>query len=119
MLVSQADEIQAGDSMQSQVVDHFGHYDAATLQEYVSQVGQRIASHSPRTDLKYHFEILDTAEVNAFALPGGRIYITRGLLAYLNSEPQLAAVLAHEVGHVVARHAVRQASQGTSWTAWC
>lgn len=112
MLVSQADEIRAGDSMQSQVIDHFGHYEAAALQDYVAQVGQRIASHAPRADLKYHFEILDSAEVNAFALPGGHIYITRGLLAYLNSEPQLAAVLSHEVGHVVARHAARQASQG-------
>ncbi len=112
MLVSQDDEIRAGNDMQAKVVDHFGHYGAASLQDYVSQVGQRIASHSPRADLKYHFEILDTAEVNAFALPGGRIYITRGLLAYLNSEPQLAAVLSHEVGHVVARHAARQASQG-------
>ena len=112
MLVSQDDEVRAGNDMHTKVVEQFGHYNADTLQHYVDQVGQRVASHAPRPDLKYHFEILDTPEVNAFALPGGHIYITRGMLAYLDSEAQLAAVLAHEVGHVVARHSARQASQG-------
>jgi predicted Zn-dependent protease len=112
MLVNQDDEVRAGNDMHAKVVEHFGHYTSDALQQYIDQVGQRVASHSPRPDTKYHFEILDTPEVNAFALPGGHIYITRGMLAYLDSEPQLAAVLAHEIGHVVARHAARQASQG-------
>ena len=58
--------------------------------------------------MSYHFTVLDSTEINAFALPGGYIYITRGLLAYLNSEAELAAVLGHEIGHVTARHSVRQ-----------
>ncbi|MDH3515172.1 MAG: M48 family metalloprotease, partial [Gammaproteobacteria bacterium] len=70
--------------------------------------------HSHRSQLKYHFTVLDGPEVNAFALPGGYIYITRGILAYINSEAELAAVLGHEIGHVTARHGVRQHSAATA-----
>ena len=74
----------------------------------MNQVGQRIAAVSHRPQLQYTFTVLDSEEVNAFALPGGYVYITRGIMAYLNSEAELVAVLGHEVGHVTARHAVRQ-----------
>ena len=80
------------------------------LAAYVEALGQKLAKHSHRTNLEYRFTVLDTPEVNAFALPGGFIYVTRGILAYLNSEAELAAVLGHEIGHVTARHSVRQMS---------
>lgn len=83
---------------------------APGLAAYVETLGQRLARHSHRAGLEYRFAVLDSPEVNAFALPGGYIYVTRGILAYLNSEAELAAVLGHEIGHVTARHSVRQMS---------
>ena len=83
---------------------------APGLAAYVEGIGQRLARHSHRAGLEYRFTVLDSPEVNAFALPGGFIYVTRGILAYLNSEAELAAVLGHEIGHVTARHSVRQMS---------
>ena len=80
------------------------------LQAYVNGIGQKLAKTSHRPGLEYRFTVLDSSEINAFALPGGYIYITRGIMAYLNSEAELAAVLGHEIGHVTARHSVRQAS---------
>ena len=83
---------------------------APGLAAYVEALGQRLARHSHRSGIEYRFAVLDSPEVNAFALPGGYIYVTRGILAYLNSEAELAAVLGHEIGHVTARHSVRQMS---------
>jgi predicted Zn-dependent protease len=77
---------------------------------YVDRVGQELARKSHRSHLDYSFTVLDTPEINAFALPGGYIYITRGIMAYLDSEAELAGVLGHEIGHVTARHSVRQQS---------
>ena len=108
VLMSEEQEIALGRKSQQQVLQHYGVYDDQKLQAYVSDVGERLAAKSHRRDLIYRFTVLDSKEVNAFALPGGYIYITRGLLAYLNSEAELAAVLGHEIGHVTARHAVRQ-----------
>lgn len=76
------------------------------LQAYVGEIGQRLARQTPWAQLDWHFTVLDTADVNAFALPGGHVYLTRGLLAYPNSEAELAGVIAHEIGHVIARHGV-------------
>jgi predicted Zn-dependent protease len=89
--------------------------DSGGLQAYVEAIGRKLAKASHRPALEYRFTVLDSSEINAFALPGGYIYITRGIIAYLNSEAELAAVLGHEIGHVTARHSVRQASaaQGT------
>jgi len=81
------------------------------LAQYVDRVGQKIATVSDRPNLFFEFHVVDNATINAFALPGGHIYIHRGLLAHLNSEAELAAVLAHEVGHVTARHAVARYTQ--------
>jgi predicted Zn-dependent protease len=80
--------------------------DAAPLQ-YVQAVGGRVAKHSPRQDVPYTFQIVDQPEPNAFAVPGGYIYVSRGLLALANSEDELAGVLGHEIAHVAARHSVR------------
>jgi predicted Zn-dependent protease len=107
-------EIAIGREQHSKVLQQFGRYDDEALQAYVSEIGQRIARVSHRPDLQYTFTVLDTEDINAFALPGGYVYITRGIMAYLNSEAELVAVLGHEVGHVTARHAVRQAAGATA-----
>ena len=113
-LMSEAQEIEIGRKMHPQILQEYGRYDDELLQQYVNSVGQRIGAASHRPGLQYTFTVLDSADVNAFALPGGYIYITRGIMAYLNSEAELAAVLGHEVGHVTARHSVRQQSGATA-----
>lgn len=113
VLMSEQDEIALGRKENPEILKQYGRCDDAQLQRYVTEVGERLATHSDRPDLVYHFTVVDSTDVNAFALPGGYIYITRGLLAYLNSEAELAAVLGHEIGHVTARHAVRQYTAST------
>lgn len=110
VLLSEQDELALGRQTHQQVLQQYAVYDDPELQAYVQNVGQKLAANSHRSDLVYRFTVLDSREVNAFALPGGYIYITRGLMTYLNSEAELAAVLGHEIGHVTARHAVRQYS---------
>ena len=110
VLMSEDAELDMGRKTAPEILREFGYYDDAALQAYVQRVGAELAAHSHRTNLVYRFTVLDSTDVNAFALPGGYIYITRGLLAYLNSEAQLAAVLGHEIGHVTARHSVQQQS---------
>jgi predicted Zn-dependent protease len=108
--MSAAQEVEIGRKMHPQILQQYGRFEDPALQDYVNGIGQRIAAKSHRPELQYTFTVLDSEEVNAFALPGGYVYITRGIMAYLNSEAELAAVLGHEVGHVTARHAVRQQS---------
>ena len=110
VLMSEQNEIALGRKTNKEVLQQFSVYDNSELQTYVSKVGEELAKNSHRNNLVYRFTVLDSKDVNAFALPGGYIYITRGLMAYLNSEAELAAVLGHEIGHVTARHAVRQYS---------
>jgi len=112
--MSAAQEIEIGRKMHPQVLQQYGRYADEGLQAYVSDIGRRIAAVSHRPDIEYTFTVLDSEEVNAFALPGGFVYITRGIMAYLNSEAELVAVLGHEVGHVTARHAVRQQTGATA-----
>jgi predicted Zn-dependent protease len=114
VLMSEHEELALGRQHSQQVLKTYRVYDDAVLQQYVQSVGERVARVSHRQNLIYRFTLLDSTEVNAFALPGGYIYITRGLLAYLNSEAELAAVLGHELGHVTARHSVRQHSLSTA-----
>ncbi|TCK17023.1 putative Zn-dependent protease [Thiogranum longum] len=113
VLMSEADEINLGRKYHQQVTKEMPVYPDRKLAAYIEQVGQRMARVGDRPQLRFQFTLLDSKEVNAFALPGGYIYITRGLLAYLNSEAELAAVLGHEIGHVTARHSVRQQSAAT------
>lgn len=112
--MSESQEIQIGRSEDPKVRQEYGVYDNPALQQYVNEVGQKLARHSHRPGLDYHFLVVDSPEVNAFALPGGYVYITRGILAYLNSEAELAAVLGHEIGHVTARHSVQQIGAATA-----
>lgn len=115
VMMSESQEINLGRNADVDVRKQYKVYDNPALQSYVNRVGQAVAKNSHRPNLNYRFTVLDSPEINAFALPGGYIYITRGIMAYLNSEAELAAVLGHEVGHVTARHGVRQqsASQAT------
>lgn len=114
VLMSAADEVRAGREADAEIRKEFGVYNNQALQQYVERVGQRVARTSHRGDLAYRFTVLDSPEINAFALPGGYVYVTRGMLAYLNTEAELAAVLGHEIGHVTARHAVQQQSAATA-----
>ena len=109
MLFSDAQEIELGKNADPDVRWQFGGvYRDTQLSAYVSDVGQRVAAVSHRSDIPYYFTIVDSSVLNAFALPGGYIYITRGLLAQLGNEAQLASVLGHEIGHVNARHGVKR-----------
>ena len=108
--MSEQSEVALGRKTNKEVLQQYIVYDNPELQAYVNEVGQKLAMNSHRNNLIYRFTVLDSKDVNAFALPGGYIFITRGLMAYLNSEAELAAVLGHEIGHVTARHSVRQYS---------
>ncbi len=110
VLISEDQEIALGRQANALILKETPVYADPELEQLVQQVGEELASHSHRPELIYRFTVLDSTAINAFALPGGYIYITRGLLAYLNSEAELAAVLGHEIGHVTARHSVRQQS---------
>ncbi|MDH5358812.1 MAG: M48 family metalloprotease, partial [Gammaproteobacteria bacterium] len=109
-MLSEDSEIAQGRTNHPKIIAQYGRYKDEALQAYVQSVGDTLAEISHRKNLIYRFTVLDTPVINAFALPGGYIYITRGLMAYLNSEAELAAVLGHEIGHVTARHSVRQQS---------
>jgi len=114
VLMSREREIALGEKTHKQIMQQYSAYEDEALQDYVSRLGQRLAAKSHRPELDYTFTVLDSDEVNAFALPGGYIYITRGIMAYFNSEAELAGVLGHELGHVTARHAVQQQSAATA-----
>jgi predicted Zn-dependent protease len=113
VIMSEGQEVTLGRRHDQDVKKQYTLYDHKGLQARIEAIGQKLARVSHRTNLEYRFTLLDSPEVNAFALPGGYIYITRGILAFLNSEAEVAAVLAHELGHVTARHGVRQASAQT------
>lgn len=115
VMMSERQELELGRRYNQEILKQNPPYADAGLQAYVQQVGERVARHSHRNQLSYEFRVVDSPDINAFALPGGYIYIHRGLLAYLNSEAELAAVLGHEVGHVTARHSVQQQSQASAW----
>lgn len=111
-IVSESQEIQIGQESHPQVIRQYGVYDEKpALTRMVDSVGHRLAAISERPNLPWHFTILDTPMVNAMAIPGGFVYITRGMLERINSEDELAGVLGHEITHVTARHAAQQMSR--------
>ena len=110
-LVSESQEIQMGQQFASQVEAAMPLVDDPQLQQYVESVGLSLAAVSERPDIPWSFRIVDDPVVNAFALPGGPVYVTRGILAHFSSEAEMAAVLGHEIGHITARHSVEQMSR--------
>jgi len=108
-LMSEQEEISSGRQIHQEVLKQYTPYKNAALQTYVSAVGQKLAAQSHRNNLPWTFTVVDSDEINAFAVQGGFIYITRGLMAYLDTEAELAGVLGHEIGHVTARHGARAA----------
>jgi predicted Zn-dependent protease len=110
-LVSESEEIAMGRQGAADVTATIGLYPDVGLQAYVWRVGQGVASKTERPSLPWDYRIVDDASVNAFALPGGFIFVTRGLLAHMTNEAELASVLGHESGHVAARHSVQQMSR--------
>ena len=107
-LMTEQQELELGRQAAAEVERQMPAYQDDRLQRYVSDIGMRLARASERPRLPWQFTIVDASAVNAFALPGGYVYITRGILPYLNDESELAGVLGHEIGHVTARHSVRQ-----------
>lgn len=110
-LISESQEIAMGRQGAADVAATYGLYADAGLQAYVNRIGQTLAAGTERPQLPWEFHVVDDAAVNAFALPGGFIYITRGLLTHMTNEAELASVLGHEAGHVAARHSVQQLSR--------
>jgi predicted Zn-dependent protease len=110
-LVSEKQEIELGRGAAEEVRGTIGLYEDDSLAAYVNAAGQRLAAVAERPKLQWTFAVADDASVNAFALPGGYVYLTRGLLAHLDSEAEMAAVLGHEIAHVTARHSVSQISK--------
>lgn len=110
-VMSEASEVEEGRKAHAQVLQEYGVVKDAKLQAYVNGIGQRLAKLSHRNQLQWHFTVLDSPEINAFALPGGYVYVTRGIMAYMESEAELAGVVGHEIGHVTARHGAQRATR--------
>ena len=113
MFMSEAQEIAMGQSYDPQVLATFGVYPDQKLQNFVQQLGNEMGKISHRPNLQYNIRVVDSPVVNAFAVPGGYIYLTRGILAQFNNEAELVGVLGHEMGHVTARHSVSQQTKQT------
>ena len=106
--MSPAKEQAVGDEADPSIVAAYGLYEDQEMQNFINKKGQQMGLVSHRPDLKYTFRILDSPVVNAFALPGGYVYFTRGIMAHFNNEAEFAGVLGHEIGHITARHSAQQ-----------
>ena len=111
VMMSEEQELALGRQYHKEVMKKYKELDDPEIKAMVERVGEELGASSHRKNLIYHFTVLDSPEVNAFATPGGYVYITRGIMAYMNSETDLAGVIGHEIGHVTARHSVRQHAQ--------
>lgn len=111
--MSKQQEVALGASNDPQITANFGVYDDAKIQQFIQEKGLAMAKVSHWSELDYHFKVLDSPVVNAFALPGGYVYFTRGILAHFNNEAEFAGVLGHEIGHVTARHSAQQYTKQT------
>jgi len=111
MLMSEKKEIALGKESDPAIVASYGLYEDPDLQKFIDEKGQEMARISHRPNLNYEFKILDSPVVNAFAVPGGYVYFTRGIMAHFNNEAEFAGVLGHEIGHITARHSAKQYSK--------
>lgn len=110
-LMSTEQEIALGKQSDPQIQSSYGVYEDARLQQFITEKGMAMAKSSHRPDLPWQFRVVDSPVVNAFAVPGGFVYFTRGIMAHFNDEAQFAGVLGHEIGHVTARHGASQQTQ--------
>ncbi|WP_375585559.1 M48 family metalloprotease [Cyclobacterium xiamenense] len=108
VLMSESQEIQLGKESDPEIMAFFGRYEDPDLQAFITEKGNEMAAVSHRPHLAYDFKIVDSPVINAFAVPGGFVYFTRGIMAHFNNEAEFAGVLGHEIGHVTARHSVIQ-----------
>lgn len=108
VLMSQAQEIAMGKEADPEIIAYFGLYEDPALQQFITETGLEMAAISHRPKLAFEFKIVDSPVINAFALPGGYVYFTRGIMAHFNNEAEFAGVLGHEIGHITARHSVIQ-----------
>jgi predicted Zn-dependent protease len=104
-------ERETGRKAYEEIIKFYGIYEDQSLQDYVNAIGQNLLRHSPMAGAEFHFTVLDTDDFNAFATEGGYVYLHRGLMGYLNSEAELAAVMGHEIGHVTGRHMAKRKVQ--------
>ncbi|GEO06721.1 peptidase M48 [Adhaeribacter aerolatus] len=111
MLVSEGQELAMGKESDPQIVASLGLYNDPKLQSFITEKGKAMAAVSHRPDLPYEFKIVDSPVINAFAVPGGYVYFTRGIMAHFNNEAEFAGVLGHEIGHITARHSAQQQSK--------
>lgn len=110
MLMSEGQERAMGEQSDPEIIAYMGLYEDPALQKFINEKGQQMVAISHRKDLKYQFKIVDSPVVNAFAVPGGFVYFTRGIMAHFNNEAEFAGVLGHEIGHITARHSAKQYS---------
>ena len=110
-VMSEVAEVAEGKKAHAQVLEEYTALKNPRVQAYVNELGQRLAKQSQRANLRWTFTVLDSPEINAFALPGGYVYVTRGIMVYLDSEADLAGVIGHEIGHVTARHGAQRATR--------
>jgi predicted Zn-dependent protease len=110
-VMSESQEIAEGKKAHEEVLKEYSALKNPKLQAYVNEIGQRLAKQSQRANIAWTFTVLDSPEINAFALPGGYVYVTRGIMAYMESEADLAGVMGHEIGHVTARHGAQRATR--------
>ncbi len=108
VFMSEAQEIAMGQEADPQIIAQFGLYDDKSMQDFINEKGKAMAAISHRPGLEYHYRVVDSEVLNAFAVPGGYVYFTRGIMAHFNDEAQFAGVLGHETGHITARHSVAQ-----------
>ena len=112
VLMTENREKEIGQEEHEKVLSSMPLFEDEELLAYVREIGNKVAKVSHRPNLEYQFNIIDSPDINAFALPGGYVYVNRGLLTFMNSEAEVAAVIAHEIGHITARHAVQQQARG-------
>ena len=108
VFMSEAQELAMGQEADPQIIAQFGLYEDPALQSFINEKGRAMAAISHRPNIQYNFRVIDSEVLNAFAVPGGYVYFTRGIMAHFNDEAQFAGVLGHETGHITARHSVAQ-----------
>jgi len=113
MFVGEDKEVAMGEQAHPSIMAQFGKYEDAKLQAFINEKGSQMAAISHRNHLNYTFNVVDSPILNAFAVPGGYVYFTRGIMAHFNNEAEFAGVLGHEIGHITARHSAKQQTQAT------